>query len=739
MTTPRALSALLRPRSVAVVGASHDTKKRGNQAVRALTGSGFAGAVYPVHPAGGELYGLRVYPSINDLPEAPDLAYICTVADLVPTIVAECARKGVPGVVIPAVGFRESGSHGERLEQAVLRIVRDNGIRVVGPNTSGLINTSIDLNLVGMRDVRPGTLSLLSQSGNVALDIITSAARRGLGIATYVGVGNETDVAFDEYVEALEHDDQTRAILMYAEGFRNGRRFIDVARRVGRSKPIVLLKGGRSDHGVAAARSHTGSIAGSYTVLRAALRQGGVCEVTRSDELLTVGHTLAHQPPLKPGTGIALLSDGGGHGTLVADALTELGTPLATLSVSTQRRLRTLLGRAANVKNPVDLAGAPDADPSIFARVLDVLARDRAVGGVIVIGLFGGYGIRFHEDLAAIEHDTAAAMAETMAARRKTLLVHSLYAEAFPPALADLMRLGVPVTGSLEVAARAMRAAQVRGLFLTQQPTSFALPAAAVQMPGAIRRARDEGRTALLETEARILLRESRIPIVEAVLCHSTRDVADATKRLAPVALKVVAPDIPHKTDAGGVALRVNSAKAAQAAFRRISRAAAEFLVANGRAPDVRGVLVTPMLPTPDVELLLGARHDTQYGPVITVGAGGTAVEIHRDIATRALPVDAEEIRAMLAELRIAPLLAGYRGKAPVNVDHVIQAIARLAAAALSYPMIEEIEINPLFVYVDRVVAVDVRATLRDWEQPAATPSTRTKRPPRSKRSRRRR
>jgi acetyltransferase len=409
------LDPILKPRSVAVIGASRNPRKRGFQALRTLLDSEYRGRVYPVSRNGGEVLGLSTAKSLEDLKDTPDLAFICTPAESVPGLLEMCGRRGVKGAVVSAVGFRESGEEGAALERQMLDVAGRYGIRLVGPNTSGVINTAIGLNLVGVKQVQPGRIALLSQSGNLALDVIKWAAARSQGISVYVGVGNEADIAFHEYLEYLEVDDNTAAILMYVEGFRNGRKFIEVAKRVSETKPIVLLKGGRSERGVVAARSHTGAIAGSYPVLRAALRQGGVSEVRRSDELLLVGEVLAGQPPVPAGAGVVVITDGGGHGTLAADALAELGVEIAQLSSTTRDKLREVLGCAASVDNPIDVAGAADQHPGIFVKVLEIVAADETVGGVLLVGLFGGYAIRFAEELAPEEEQAACAMAKLMA------------------------------------------------------------------------------------------------------------------------------------------------------------------------------------------------------------------------------------------------------------------------------------------------------------------------------------
>ncbi|MGD8322146.1 MAG: CoA-binding protein, partial [Gemmatimonadota bacterium] len=569
---PHPLDPVLQPRSVAVVGASADPKKRGFQVLQALRESGFAGAVYPVNPRGGEILGQTVWTSVEALPEAPDLALICTPAATVPDAVEACGRRGTRGAVVLAVGFRESGEEGAALEERLLAAARRYGTRVVGPNTSGILNLPLGLNLIGARGVRPGSLSLLVQSGNMALALMNEVtARSHEGIAVCVGVGNELDLRFHEYLDFLGRHAATRAIVCYVEGFRDARAFLQVAARVSRVKPVLVLKGGRSAPGRAAARSHTGAVAGEYERLRAGLRQADVVEVRRTDDLLHLAETLATQPAAAVGTGIAILSDGGGQGTLAADALADMDVPLARLSDATRETLRTVLGRAAAVTNPVDLAGAADADPVVFARAVEALATDPAVGGVLLVGLFGGYGIRFATELTEAEDAAAAAMAASMALRGKPLVVHSMYASHRSAPLVTLGEAHVPVVESLDVACRCIGEVWIRGHVLATpgwkpggDPEAVA-PGAGTRLrtleaDTGLARARREGRDTLTEPEARALLRDVGVPFPPAALCTTPDEAAAAVEGMrTAVAMKVVSPKIPHKTEAGGVALGIDS------------------------------------------------------------------------------------------------------------------------------------------------------------------------------------
>lgn len=721
------LDPVLCPRSVAVIGASTDPKKRGFQVLRALQESGFQGPVYPVNPKGGEILGRTVVPSIDALPEAPDLALICTPAASVPDTVAECGRKGIRGAVVLAVGFRESGEEGAELERRLHEAAVEHGVRIVGPNTSGILNLPLGLNLIGARGVRPGTLSLLVQSGNMALSLMNEVtARSDEGIAVAVGVGNQMDLGLSEYLDFLGQHEGTRAVIAYVEGFRDGRTFLQVAARVARVKPVLLIKGARSRAGQAAARSHTGSVAGEHDRLRAGLKQAGVVEVTRTDELLHLAETLATQPAIQGGAGVAILSDGGGQGTLAADALAEASVPLAVLSDASRAALRELLGRAAAVGNPVDLAGASDADPGVFARALDVLAADPGVGGVLVVGLFGGYGIRFAEELAGIETAAAEAMAARMREAGKPLVVHSMYAAHRSEPLRALGRGEVPVVESLDVACRCIAATWERGRMLARPPWRPDGDADAVAPRGerrlgsleaaeAIERARGDGRVTLTEPEAQAVLRGGGMTFPPTVLCRTAEEVGDAVADMkAAAVVKVVSPRIAHKTDAGGVVLGVTTAADGVAAFRRIEASAEAWLADHGLEPGIDGVLVSPMLAAPLAELLVGAHRDPDVGPVLTVGAGGVWVEVFRDVAHRVLPADEDGIREMLGELRTWGLLAGARGRAPADLEAVVAGVNAVARVILECDDVAEVEVNPLFVYARGATAVDARIFLTE-------------------------
>jgi acetate---CoA ligase (ADP-forming) len=747
-----ALHRALHPRGIAVVGASRDPTKRGHQVVRALLERGFGGDLAPVNPTGGEVLGLSTSPSLESAPGSLDLAVICTPAASVPEVIRACGRRGIPGAVVLAAGFGELGRDGEALEAELVRAARESEVRVVGPNTSGILNLPLGLDLIGVAGTRPGGLALLTQSGNMSLTLLREAVDRpGEGFSMVIGVGNEADVAFHEYLELLGADPGIRAILVHAESFRQGGRFLEVAREVGRSTPVVVLKGGRTRAGDQAARSHTGAVATDHAVIRSGLRGAGIIEVTRSDDLLAVGRTLALQPPAAPlptplgvmesragghtGSGLLILADGGGQGTLAADMLEELGVPLAVLEEGNRIALRTLLGPNAALANPVDLAGAADRDPGVFAQALDRVLRDPAVAGVLMVSLFGGYALRFAAELEGPEGEAALALASRARGAGKPLVIHSIYGEADTPAIRILHREGVPLFRSLETACRAAAATWERGQVLQRlaraprrpspPPRTHPEPPRARPNSGAsiaggpIPTARREGRTALLETETRALLADFGVPLVPARFCTSAAGAREALESFgAPVVLRAVSDSILHKSEAGGVALGLSTPEEVSAAHARVLESVTRFAESRGLEPGLRGVLVSPMLPPPRVELLVGMRRSPSFGPVISLGAGGVAVEVHRDVAVRILPLPEGEVAEMVGELRIAPLLLGYRGQPGVDLAAVTALVEGLARCAEAHPEISEIEMNPVFATSAGVVAVDARAYLA-----AAAPS----------------
>ncbi|QBI21953.1 hypothetical protein ER308_07520 [Egibacter rhizosphaerae] len=714
------VAALLDPRSVAVVGASTNPLKRGYQAIRTLLSDGFPGSIYPVNPRETEVLGLPAYPSVTSIDGSVDLALIVTPASAVAGLLRECGRKGVGAAVVIAVGFGETGEDGAALEAEIRGVAAGEGIGLIGPNTNGVFNLPARLNLVGASDVPQGRLALLCQSGNMALSLFTEVAHEtSLGFSTYVGIGNEAGLRYHELLDYLRDDPDTGAVLTYAEGFRDGRALLRSAANLAGHKPIVCYKAGRSEAAQRSALSHTGAVAGSHAVAEAVLRQAGIVVVERSDELVPVAETLLQQPAL-PSPRVGVLTDGGGHGTVAADALAAHGLELPALTASTRERLAEVLPDAASTRNPVDVAGATDRDPRVFEPCLEALLDDPSIDGMLCVGLLGGYGIRFSDELAEAEEQAAARMAEMAANAGKPLVVQSAYAPAHPPAHDLLRGSGVPVHGSIETAARCVAALEERGRFraTAEMRSGFAHRSRGERTDRADRAGGE--RRALTEPEGRALLEAHGLPVGPWTLATDPDVAADAVTALGgPAALKIVSPDVVHKSDAGGVLLDVGNAEDAAAGFERVVGAV------TAAQPDasVDGVLVTPMAPR-GVELIVGVTTDPSFGPLLAVGAGGTAVEVLRDTAFRAVPVTPTECDEMLAELAVAPLLDGHRGAAPVDraaLRALLTGVSRLVAAE---PGIAELDLNPVIAHPDGLAVVDVRVVV-DTRIGLATPGRR--------------
>jgi len=709
------LKAVLDAASVAVVGASKVETKRGYQTIRTLRNEKYDGEIYPVNPKEDSILGLKCYKKVSDIPGPVDLALIATPAKTLPAVLEDCGKKGVSGAVILAGGFGETGAEGRLLEDRVVDVARKCGIRLIGPNTSGMINLKRSMNLVGMRDVPKGDIALLSQSGNMALTLITEARLKSRkGFSYYVGVGNEADIRFHEYLEFFRQDPETRAVLMYVEGMRQGREFLQQAYKTTREKPVILLKSGRSAKGKKSAGSHTGALAGISAVARGAFRRAGIIMIENSDQLFPAAEALSSLPPMKSNQ-VAILADGGGHATIAADVLTDLGLTIPELGNKTRDALKSILPAAASVVNPVDVAGGTDADPSLFADCARIILKDPKVGGLLIVGLFGGYGIRFAESLALMEEDAAHQMGKMVAKKGKPIVIHSLFSREKPHSL-DLCRYyGIPVTDSLDIASKNIAVLSEYGEYLRSyqaRATFFMNWGAKANRTGKriIAGVRAEGRRALLEPEAKQLLASHGAPVAGEHLAANAKEAVDRFKEFkGPAVLKIVSPDILHKNDAGGVLVGLSSEKEVRTAFSQILKNAEAF----HPGADVRGVLVCPMA-SKGVEVIIGTKTDDQFGPVIMYGLGGVMVEILKDVAFRVLPISRRNARRMIDETQSSPILSGVRGEPPYDKKALVELLLLCSEVIESYPEIEEMDLNPVIVHQNGLSVVDARIILKE-------------------------
>jgi acetate---CoA ligase (ADP-forming) len=709
------LDRIFNAESVAIIGASKDETKQGYQVLATLLDEKYEGRIYLVNPKEKTVLGLKCYSSVLEIPGNIDLALIATPAGSLKTIIGELGEKGVAGAVVLAGGFGELGEEGKRFEDELVNLAGEKGVRIIGPNTPGIISVDKGINLAGIKKVPRGSIAMLTQSGNIALNLIIEAGLKSqTGFNYYVGVGNEADIKFHEYLEYFTEDPDTKVILMYVEGLREGRRFLQQASKTTQVKPIVLYKSGRSAKGSKSAGSHTGVLAGISEVSQSAFRVAGIIEVEHPGEMFPVAESLALLPILQDNS-IAILADGGGHATIAADYLTDLGIKLPELEKETRAKLEAILPANASLANPIDVAGGTDQNPAIFADCAEILLGDKNIHGLLIVGLFGGYGIRFARKLAFIEEDAAHRMGKLVESSRKPIVLHSLYDYAKPHSLELMRYYNIPVFDTLEIACKCVEALSLYGSYRREyyKEGSFELDWGLKAVPGAqeiIDSALAEGRKALLEFEARELFRLQGVPMSDDYLAGSEDEAVRFAEKLGyNVALKIVSPDILHKSEAGGVILNLQNEPAVREAFNKIISSARKYKP----GADIRGCLVSPMSDK-GIEIVIGTKIDDQFGPIVMFGLGGIMVSIMKDVSFRVVPVSEYGAASMINEIKSSVIFDGFRGRPPSDRKAIVELIQKVSEVVQAYPLIQEIDLNPVIVHDQGLTIVDARIILSE-------------------------
>jgi acetate---CoA ligase (ADP-forming) len=702
--TRHALDSFTNPASVAVIGASTVLHKAGGRRWRSLVEAGFPGALYPIHPTATEILGHQAYRSLRDVPAPPELAVVLVRPDLVPGALEECARLRVPAVVVITAGFGETGPEGKAVEQAMAQRLREAGGRMIGPNCAGLFSAAGRVNVLGW-GVPAGPIAVISQSGNMALTFVQLAREKGIGMSKLITVGNAADLRIPEYLEYLQADPDTRVIVAYLEGFEpgEGRAVWELMRRLPNPKPVVVIKPGETDSGRRAALSHTGALAGAPRVVAAALRQCGVLRVTDTEEAWDAAMALALLPAPDPGA-VVVISDGGGHATIVADTADKVGLAVPPLSAATRGALAAILPPRSGIENPVDFAGVAEEEPEVVPRVVDVALADPAIGGALIAGHFGGYVKIATEELGRRECAAAVELARVVARRGKPVIVHTIYGAERLPALEPLRAAGVPIYRSLEASARAMgalwrhaRARRANAEPRRSRPDTARVTALlAGARPGEV----------LPEPECRELVAAYGIPVPRWRVVTSAEETAAAVEALvAPAALKLVARGVVHKSDVGGVLLGICGPRAARDGWARLMDAAERAAAIDAR------VLVTPML-APGVETVVGVLRDRQFGPVVMFGLGGVLVEALDDVVFRVAPFGAGDAAAMIAEIRGHRLLDAVRGRPAVDRARLVDLLVRVSELAGDRAELAELDLNPVICTAGGAAIADARAVV---------------------------
>jgi acetyl coenzyme A synthetase (ADP forming)-like protein len=701
MAARASMKAFFEPRSIAVVGAGRKRGGIGAEVFHNLVAAGFQGVVYPVNESARVVGSVTAYPRVTDIPGEVDLAIVVVPAEDAAAVVDDCIKKGVHGIVVISAGFAETGAEGRAREAILLEKVRDAGVRMIGPNCMGIINTDPAVALNGtFSPVYPpeGRVAMSTQSGALGLAILDYARRLNLGISTFVSVGNKADVSSNDLIQYWAEDPRTDVILLYLESFGNPRKFGRIAKRIARSKPIVVVKSGRSRAGARAASSHTGALASTDAVVGALFRQAGIIRTDTFEELFDVANLLAHQP-VPGGSRVAILTNAGGPGILAADACEAQGLELPMLADATIAELRSFLPPTASVANPVDMIAS--ASPEHFLKATRALLADEHVDSLIVI---------FIPPLITDPEAVAAAIVEgAKDANGKPVLANFMSAKGAPAILRNIPSYEFP-----ESAASALAKVTTYGEW--RRKPSGTVPTfndiRAGDAKAIVDRALARGGGWLSPVEIGELFSAAGIPAAKSRLVSNLDDAVKAAKKIRfPVALKATGPAIIHKTEVGGVALNLADETAVRRAYDDM---------ATRLGADLTGVIVQEMV-AGGVEVVVGATLDKIFGPLVLYGSGGILVELLNDVAFRINPLTDTDVRDMMNEVKGTALLRGYRGSHPADEAALAKIILRVSALLEICPQIQEMDANPVKVLDNGAIVVDARVRVDRLVEPPPT------------------
>jgi acetyltransferase len=703
-SAPHPLDAIFVPRSVAVIGASERPGSVGRAVLWSLVSSPFGGTVYPVNEKRSSVLGIKAYPRVADIPERTDLAVIVTPAAAVPAVVGECVEAGVRGIIVISAGFKEHGEQGKELERQIMERLRGTGIRLIGPNCLGVMNPIGGLNATfASTTARPGNVAFISQSGALCTAVLDWCQKEMVGFSAFVSVGSMLDVGWGDLIDYLGNDPRTHSIVMYMESVGDARSFLSAAREVSLTKPIIVIKVGRTQAAAQAAASHTGALTGSDEVLEAAFRRCGVLRVNTIADLFYMAEVLAKQPRPR-GPRLAVVTNAGGPGVLAADSVITNGGQLAALSEKSMTQLDQILPPHWSHNNPVDILG--DALPEKYAKVLEIVAGDANADGMLAILCPQGM---------SEPTQTAEALKAYAQTTGKPVIATWMGGPAMAAGIDILHLAGIPTYPFPDTAAKIFcymwrYSYNLRGLYETP-----ALPAASEQGRDRARaefllqRVRQTGRTILTEVESKQILAEYGIPTVETLPALTADEAVEHAGRLGyPVVLKLFSETITHKTDVGGVQLNLRDPDAVRRAFQQIETAVRQK-VGNDH---FLGVTVQPMIKLEGYELILGSSVDPQFGPVLLFGSGGQLVEVFKDRALALPPLNTTLARRMMEQTKVFAALQGVRGRKAVDLTALQELLVRFSQLVVEQPWIKEIDINPLLASPDRLLALDARVVL---------------------------
>jgi acetyltransferase len=702
------LDAIFSPKTIAVIGASEKEDSVGRTLLWNLISNPFGGTVFPVNPKRNSILGIKAYPNITVVPESVDLAVIATPAATVKSVISECINAGVKGAIVLSAGFKEIGSSGVELEKQILEQINQSQMRLIGPNCLGVMNPHTGLNATFAGSMaQPGKVGFISQSGALCTAILDWSFQENVGFSSFISIGSMLDVGWGDLIYYLGDDPNTESIVIYMESIGDARSFLSAAREVALTKPIIVIKAGRTEAAAQAAASHTGALAGSDAVFDAALRRCGVLRVNRISELFDMAEVLAKQPRPK-GKRLTIITNAGGPGVLATDALISDGGELAQLSPQTHDALNQILPPSGNHSNPIDLLG--DADPTRYAKALEITAKDPNTDGLLVI-----------------------LTPQAMTNPTQTANLLSAYAQTGKPILASWMgdinvkagasilnQASIPTFPYPDTAARVFNymwrySYNLRGLYETPVLADQGVNVSErMFVETIIQKARQAGRSLLTEVESKQILAAYGIPTVETRLAETVEEAIQQADQIGyPVVLKLYSHTITHKTDVGGVHLNLCCGDAVREAYNAVKNS----VTSKVGASHFGGVTIQPMVDLKNsYELILGSSIDPQFGPVLLFGTGGQLVEVFEDRALGLPPLNTTLARRMMEQTKIYKALQGVRGRASVDLEALEQLLVRFSQLVVEQPWIKEIDINPLLAKPDNqtLIALDGRIVLHD-------------------------
>ncbi|MBI5632138.1 MAG: acetate--CoA ligase family protein [Nitrospirae bacterium] len=692
------LDTLFYPKSVAVIGASQDPQKVGYALLNNLLRFGYQGRIYPINPKADEILGIKAYKSIFDVPDELGLAVVSIPAAMVPDCIRDCIKRGIRSAVIISAGFKEAGAAGILLEEELKALRKSGDIRILGPNCLGIINTANDLNATFAAGMLPkGRLAFFSQSGALGIAILDWAIGNKIGFSKFISLGNKADLNETDFIEYFVQDPETDIILGYIEDVVEGRRFLEIARKATKVKPIILVKSGGTQAGARAASSHTGALAGSENAFNAAFSQTGVIRAEGVEDLFESALAF-HSGKVPKGNNLLIITNAGGPGIIAADTAEKLGINLPQLSRETVGQLMAVLPKNASLYNPVDIIG--DATSERYAAVIERTLNDPNVDGLLII--------LTPQAMVNVE-ETARSVIESSKKTDKPLITSFMGEERVRSSVALLKAAAITNFSYPEPAVKSFRRLYNYGLWRQKaEGPPFCPEVNRDAVAEIIRTARENGLMQFAEDSAREILTHYGFRFPKKQLAKMPNEAANAAAAIGfPVVMKISSPDILHKTDIGGVKLNIGSRKEAKDAFTDITLNARKFMP----KAFINGVTIYETVPK-GKEVILGITFDRTFGHMIMFGLGGIYVEVLKDVSFRIVPIGLSVASEMVHEIRTIRLLQGVRGEPPADLDAIVQSIVRLSLLASDFPEIHELDINPLVVFGSGAVALDSRIIL---------------------------